>query len=271
MKARWLTAAGVLFVCAGCSADRAGSLLGTRPAPFVPDSLAANVAVLAFENNTGDPRYDPLGRGLAHMMTSDLAAVPSLNLVERDQLQALVDELGLQQTAHFDQETALQVGLFVGADHVVMGSISAMEPEMRLDTRVVDVETAEVVQAASVSGDEDALFDLQQRLASSLIEGIDVVMTDEAQALLIAQQEANRIDRVSTALTFSEALSLYDQGEFTTAAQRLYEVQQQAPASQLVSVAFQMARQAGQRELGRSIRGRIDSYLRSRRDSTEAQ
>ncbi|MGB3541828.1 CsgG/HfaB family protein [Rubrivirga sp.] len=270
MLARWLTVIAALLFGAGCSGTP--SFLGPpRPAPFVPDSLAANVAVLAFENNTGDPRYDPLGRGLAHMMTSDLSAVPTLNLVERDQLQALIDELGLQQTAHFDQETALQVGLFIGADHIVLGSISAMQPEMRLDTRVVNVETAEVVQTATVTGDENALFDLQQRLAVSLIDGIDVVMTDEARDLLTAQQEANRIDRVETAVTFSEALSLYDQGEFTTAAQRLFVVQQEAPASQLVSVAFQMARQAGQRELGRSIRGRIDNYLRSRRDSTQAQ
>ncbi len=272
MSARLLTAAAVLLLCAGCSADGAASLIGiAKPAPFVPDSLASNVAVLAFENNTGNPRYDPLGRGMAHMMTSDLSSVPSLKLVERDQLQALIDELGLQQTTHFDQETALQVGLFLGADHVIMGSISAIEPEMRLDTRVVNVETAEIVQTATVTGKEDALFDLQQRLAASLIEGIDVVMTDEARTLLITQQEANRIDRVDTALSFSQAMSLYDQGEFTTAAQRLFEVQQQAPASQLVAVAFQMAREAGTREVGRSLRNRLDNYLRGRRDSTQSQ
>ncbi len=256
---------------AGCgSIDQARSMVGgpQASAAGLPDSLDANLAVLAFENNTGDPRYDPLGRGLASMMTSDLASVPTLRLVERERLQSLIDELDLQQTDYFDQETALQVGLFIGADHVVVGSIVAVEPEIRLDTRVVKVETAEVVQTASVAGREDRLFDLQKDLAASLIAGIDVVMSDEARAALAERQEANRIDDVQTALSFSEALSLYDQGEFTLAATRLFEVQQRAPGSQLVAVALGLARDHGQRalarEAGRQARTRIDGWLRGR-------
>ncbi|MEM0962479.1 MAG: CsgG/HfaB family protein [Bacteroidota bacterium] len=255
-------------VLAGCSG---GSPLvqGTQPSlADLPDAYDATVAVLAFENHTGDPRFDPLGRGLASMMTSDLAAVPTIRLVERERLRDLIRELDLQQSAYADPETALHVGLFAGADHVVVGSIVAVEPEIRLDTRVVKVETAEIVQTASVSGRDDALLALQQELADSLIDGIDVVMTDEARAALAARQQANQLSSIETALSFSEALRLYDQGEFTLAATQLFEVQQQAPTSQLVSVALGMAREAGQqaltREAGRQIRTRLDGWLRDR-------
>lgn len=273
LPARIALVGAVIFLASGCTA--VNEALGGPEAPeaVLPDSLDANLAVLAFENNTGDPRYDPLGRGLASMMTSDLASVPTLRLVERERLQELVDELNLQQSDYFDPETALQVGLFIGADHVIVGSIVAVEPEIRLDTRVVKVETAEVVQTASVTGREDALFDLQRELAESLIAGIDVVLSDEARASLAAQQEANRIDDVQTVLSFSEALSLYDQGEFTLAAEQLFLVQQQAPASQLVSVALQMVREEGQRaltrEAGRQVRGRIDNWFRNRRQQRD--
>ena len=261
-----------LAAASGCVAvDEARTLLaGPTAAPAaLPDSLDATLAVLAFTNDTGDPRYDPLGRGLASMMASDLAAVPTLRLVERDRLQALVDELELQQTRAVDPETALQVGLFLGADHVVVGSVTAVQPEIRIDTRVVRVETSEVVQTASVTGQEDALFELQQALAASLIDGIDVVMSDEARASLATQQEANRIDRLDTALSFSEALALYDQGEYTTALQRLVEVRQQAPTSQLVSVALQMVRDHGTRRLGSQLRDRIDGFLRGATDDDQ--
>jgi len=227
----------------------------------LPDSLDANLAVMAFENNTGDARYEPFGRGLAHMMTSDLAAVPTLRLVERDQLQLLVDELDLQQTEYFDEETALEVGRFIGAEHVVVGSIVAVEPEIRLDTRVVRVDSARVVQTASVTGREDALFDLQQELAASLIAGIDVVLSDEARAALAAQQEANRIDRLETALAFSEALALYDRAEYARAIERLYEVKQQAPASQMVNVALQLAADRAADRGRDAIRDRVDRFL----------
>jgi len=273
MPSRLLVLLAVLTAVSGCgSVGGVGALLaGPEPAPTaLPDSLDATLAVLAFSNDTGDPRYDPLGRGLASMMTSDLAAVPTVRLVERDRVQALLDELDFQQSAYVDPETALQVGLFVGADHVVVGSLTAVHPEIRLDTRVVRVETSEIVQTASVTGREDALFELQQALAASLIAGIDVVMSDEARAALAAQQEANRLDDVETALAFSQALSLYDRGEFSLAAVQLFEVQQRAPSSQLVSVALGLAREAGQRaltrEAGRQLRGRLDGWLRARLD-----
>lgn len=256
-----VAAAAALAGCASIEEART-TLVGPPPAAALPDSLDANLAVLAFANNTGDPRYEPFGRAIAHMMTSDLAAVPSLRLLERDQLDLLVEELELQQTAAFDQETALQIGRFIGAEHVVVGSIAAVEPEIRLDTRVVRVETSEVVQTASVTGREDALFDLQQALAATLIEGIDVVLSDEARAALAAQQEANRIDRLDTALAFSEALAFYDREEYTLAIERLYQVKQQEPASQLVDVALQMAGDR-LRDRGRdALRNRLNSFLR---------
>lgn len=263
----WSRLLPLAVLLAGCGAvpslDDARALVAgpDEPEAVLPDSLDANLAVLAFENNTGDPRYDPFGRGLAHMMTTDLSTVPTLQLVERDQLQLLVDELDLQQTEYFDEETALQVGRFVGAEHVIVGSIAAVDPEIRLDTRVVAVETAEVVQAESVTGREDALFSLQQELAATLIAGIDVVLSDEARAALAAQQEANRIDDLDTALAFSEALVYYDQEDYARALEKLYEVKRQAPASQMVDVAIDLAGDRARDRSRDALRGRVNRML----------
>lgn len=260
-----LAALALLVGCGSVpSLDDARALVAgpETPAPVLPDSLEANLAVLAFENNTGDPRYDPFGRGIAHMMTTDLSAVPTLQLVEREQLQALVDELDLQQTEYFDEDTALQVGRFVGAEHVIVGSIAAVDPEIRLDTRVVRVETAEVVQAESVTGRHDALFELQQELAATLIEGIDVVLSDEARAALAAQQEANRIDDLETQLAFSEALWYYDREEYARAVERLVEVKRRAPGSLMVDAALAVATDRAQDRGRDAVRDRIDRMIR---------
>ena len=49
------------------------SLAAARPATEPPTSAAPkkNVAVLYFDNYTGKPDYDPLGKGIASMMISD--------------------------------------------------------------------------------------------------------------------------------------------------------------------------------------------------------
>lgn len=40
-----------------------------------PGAETPAVAIVRFENNTGDPAWDPLGRGLADMLVTDLGGV----------------------------------------------------------------------------------------------------------------------------------------------------------------------------------------------------
>jgi hypothetical protein len=60
------------------------------------------------------------------------------------------------------------------------------------------------------------------------------VLTEEEQARLRAQQEANRIDDLDTALAFSEALCLLDYGAYEEAFEVIQRVQSAAPGSQIV-------------------------------------
>ena len=48
------------------------------------------VAVLYFDNNSPNREYDVLQKGLADMLVTDLSQVESLQVVEREKLQALV-------------------------------------------------------------------------------------------------------------------------------------------------------------------------------------
>src|SRR5207245_76973 len=87
--------------------------ISRMPAPGL--LLAPIVAVLYFDNNTGDPAMDALQKGLADMMITDLAAVDGVTVVERSRLQAVVGELALQRGKYFDQQTAVKLGKGVGA------------------------------------------------------------------------------------------------------------------------------------------------------------
>jgi TolB-like protein len=206
-----------------------------QPATRVPTPAPRKtVAVLYFDNYTGKPDYDPLGKGIASMMISDLSSVEEIQLVERDRMQDLIKEMDLQHTKYFDSTTAVKVGRLAGAEFVVTGAFEALQPKMRIDTRVVRVETGEIVKTAQVSGDEDKFFDLQQKLASKLIDGLGVALSPEGQQRLASQQRANRIDAVSTLLGFSQVLALYDRGDYVTAAERLVPVVQAAPNAMFV-------------------------------------
>jgi TolB-like protein len=230
---------GWALLCVGITS------LGPR-SPAMPEEPAAprkTVAVLYFDNYTGSADYDPLGRGLASMMISDLSSVQQIQLVERDRLQDLVKEMEMQQTKYFDSTTAVKVGHLAGAEYVITGALAAAQPNIRIDTRVIRVETGEIVKTARVTGHEDKFFDLEQKLAKQLIDGLAIALSPEEQEKLRAQQEANRIDELKTMVSFSQAMAMSDRGDYVGAAEKMGPVLRDAPNSLLVRMTYDEMKQ----------------------------
>jgi TolB-like protein len=200
------------------------------------------VAVVRFDNDTGDPRYDNLGRAMSSMMISDLSAIERIQLVERERMEEVMAEQNLQYSGRVDEETAVTLGMIVGAQYMVFGSFITVDPEMRIDTRVTKTETAEIVTTADVRGQNQSLFDLQQQLADTLIAGFELVLTEEERARLRAQQESNRIDDVETMIAYSEALCLLDYGAYPEAFEAIQRVRSAAPGSAIVGATFDLLR-----------------------------
>lgn len=228
--------------------NRPASLLLGLAAVLVPHARDAQrpdaaprktVAVLYFDNHTGRSDYDPLGKGLASMMISDLSSVEQIQLVERERLQDLVKEMEQQQSKYFDSTTAVKVGRLAGAEYVVTGAVAAADPKLRIDTRVVRVETGEIVKTAQVTGNHDQFFDLEQKLAQKLIDGLALALSPEEQERLRQQQEQNRIDDLKTMQQLSQAIDLSDQGDYVGAADKLRPALQSSPHSALVRLTYE--------------------------------
>ncbi len=225
------------ILLAGVTATLAGPVVAQEE----PDKSV--VAVVRFDNNTGDDQYEHLGRALSSMMISDLSVLDEkIQLVERERLEELLAELDLQQSAYVDPSSAQSVGMIVGAEYVVAGAFVTAEPIMRLDTRIARVETSEIVTTAEVTGERETLFDLQEKLATQLVEGLDLVLTEEERERLRAQQEANRIDDLETFVAFSEALCLLDYGAYAEGLEKMQEVRTAAPGSALVRASLDTLR-----------------------------
>ena len=203
-----------------CSASIAG-----RAAAAAPPS----VMVLYFDNDTGHAEYDSLAKGLADMMITDLSAVPSLRVVEREKLEALLAELKLQRKKYFDPKTAQHIGRGMGASYAITGSFLSIEPNIRLDVRMVKIETAAVVKSASVTGSKDKFFDLQQQLTAKLVEGLSALLAAGDAAKIASAAHANKIDALDTLLTYSQGLDSSDRGDLEGASKQLQKVVSTSP------------------------------------------
>lgn len=126
-------------------------------------------AVLDFESHTDDEALAVLGPAVADMLRTDLVRSGEVTIVERDRLAAVLAELELQKSDAFDPQAAVSIGKLVGAESIVLGAVHASAGTLRLDARVVDVDTGVATEAKSVEGPASELFDLEHTLAVHLI------------------------------------------------------------------------------------------------------
>lgn len=138
---------------------------------FGASAEAGTWAVVDFQAHVDEPSLAALGPGVADMLRTDLVRSGQVTVVERSQLDALLGELTLQQSGAVDPASAVQIGRLAGAETVVLGSVHASGGVLRLDARLVSVETGVAAEAASVEGSLTELFALEHELATRLVGG----------------------------------------------------------------------------------------------------
>ncbi|HSR96510.1 MAG TPA: CsgG/HfaB family protein [Kofleriaceae bacterium] len=198
----------------------------------------ATVTVLYFDNDTGDASLAYLGKGLADMMITDLAAVSAIQVVEREKLEALLKELKLQRTRYFDPKTAQQIGKGVGARFAVAGSFTQLAPEMRIDVRVIEIANGKVVKTSRVVGKKDQFFELQTKLVAQLVDGLSAVLGGADLGKAKETAAGHRVEDVDTALAYAQALDATDRGDLQAASKQMQQVMQRAPAFPLARARY---------------------------------
>lgn len=81
----------------------------------------SNVAVLPFANR-GEARFDALVRGLSDMLTKTLGQAEKLTVIDRVQIDKALRNFNPEMSVPIDSETAVEVGAWLDADVVILGS-----------------------------------------------------------------------------------------------------------------------------------------------------
>jgi tetratricopeptide (TPR) repeat protein len=173
------------------------------------------VAVMPFAFTGSDTSLRPLERGLADLVTTDLSRSSSLKVLERVQLQALLDEIKLQQQAGVQSGTGVRAGKILQAGRLVGGSISQLGPnQLRTSASVTNVQTSAVQgNPATQQAAIDQLFDMEKKLVLDLFTALNVTLTT-AERNAIEQRPTRSM---AAFLAYSRGLELEDQGRYDDA------------------------------------------------------
>lgn len=129
----------------------------------VDSSAKMRIAVARFENKT--PYM--VGWGMTDMLVSALFRTNKFIVLERENLDVVLQEQKLSATGVVGEKTAIPAGMLEGASFLVMGAITEFEPDARgiktpvggvkqshvaLDMRIVDSTTGRIVSSVKVEG-----------------------------------------------------------------------------------------------------------------------
>jgi len=132
--------------------------------PLQAQDAGRSLAVLPFENtgSYGQDKEvsDALQLGIPAMLASALAAHPGLRVADPNRVRQELEAQHLGPAGRVDAATSGQVGKAVGARYSVTGSFADFYGKFRINARVVDAETGEIVKV--VSNDEAKLQDRSQ-------------------------------------------------------------------------------------------------------------
>lgn len=209
---------------------------------ITPNPDAKRIAVLYFDNSSDDKSLDKLKKGLAAMIISDLSKVKMLNVIERDRIQEIIEEQNMNNTKSFDAATASKLGKLLGVEHILTGAYFELMGSLRMDARIIDVETGKILKSEGIDGPASDFFALEKKLVWKLLSGLNIDLAVEEKQEVENNFSKEKIS-YEVSLKYSEGLELMDAGKTTEAIQKFEEVIKAQPNFEPAKKALQKLKQ----------------------------
>jgi TolB-like protein len=191
-----------------------------------PNADAKRIAILYFDNGSDNVELSRLRKGLADMLISDLSKIKMLNVIERARLEEILKEQKLNNSKEFDASTASKVGKLLGVQYILTGAFFDLMGSMRMDARIIDVETGKIIKSEGIDGATNTFFDLEKKLVVKIAGGLNVdLAADKTNEAEVKQASLS----YETSLLFSDGLDQIDKGENSKAIETFKKVLKKNP------------------------------------------
>jgi TolB-like protein/Tfp pilus assembly protein PilF len=176
------------------AALRKAELPDTPPLPL-PDK--PSIAVLAFDNLSGDPEQEYLGDGIAEEIITALSKTEKLFVIARSSTFTYKEKPVKVQ----------QVGRELGVKYVLEGSVRKDENHLRITAQLIDATTGHHLWAESYDRDLKDLFEVQDEITMKIVTAMRIKLTDGESARMWAKK--TKLDVYKKQM---EALSAWNKG-----------------------------------------------------------
>jgi tetratricopeptide (TPR) repeat protein len=180
----------------------------------MPPGDPSTVAI-TYYRNLGSPELASLQKGLTALLIDDVSKVKKLKVVEREHLQALLEEMKLGTTGLVDARTAPKVGRLLGAGKIAAGSYADYGKEsMRVSSEIADSTSASVLGTQESNGKVKEFFEVEKVLALHLLKDLGFDEQKLAAEGVLDQIQTPQTKSIEAMNAFSSGLELKDQGQY---------------------------------------------------------
>jgi serine/threonine protein kinase/tetratricopeptide (TPR) repeat protein len=186
--------------------------LGGRKGPAIPGG-PPSLAVMLFNNNTGDSGLEYWRNMLADALTADLTQSRYIEVLSRERLVQVLQELGALDARVYSADILKQVAAKGGVNHLLVGDFAKAGDVVRIHIAVQDARTGRTVASESAEGKgADSIFGMIDELSRKVKGDLN----------LSRQQIANDADRNVGEITtknleaykyYLEGIRYHDRGE----------------------------------------------------------
>jgi TolB-like protein/Flp pilus assembly protein TadD len=134
------------------------------------------LAVLPFENLSGDPKQDYLSDGMTEELTTQLGGLEpkKLSVIART---SVMQFKGTRQTV-------AKIGRILGVDYVLAGSARCAAGRVRISAQLIQVRNESHVWAKSYDRELDDLLTIENDIASGIADEVQLQLSDQQRARL---------------------------------------------------------------------------------------
>jgi adenylate cyclase len=149
-------------------------------APFpLPDK--PSIAVLAFENMSGDPNQEYFCDGISEEIITALSKTPNLFVIDRNSSFSYKGK----------HVKVRQIGQELGVKYVLEGSVRESGDRIRITAQLVDAKTGNHLWAERYDREQKDIFAIQDEITMKIITALQVKLTKGEQARVMAKGTDN--------------------------------------------------------------------------------
>jgi len=159
------------------------------------------LAILYFQNNTGDESLDHWRSALSQWLITDLSQSKHINLLPVNRLLSILKKLNLLEAKSYATEDLKKIVSECGANQIFQASFSKAEDIFRIDYSLISAETLESISSDYVKGKGEKSFptmvdELTRRIKTSLKLSPNKIATDfdkDVEKITTASLEAYKL------------------------------------------------------------------------------